>query len=83
MSFDEKLCDFQNVLKTFKRITYLTSYLSLQEIKVENKPLSLFQQQQPRVNLQQLVHQSHQQLLHHDQLRRMLHQLPPETRVLR
>lgn len=83
MSFDEKLCDFQNVLKAFKRITYLTSYLSLQETKVENKPLSLFQQQQPRVNLQQLVHQSHQQLLHHDQLRRMLHQLPPETRVLR
>lgn len=83
MSFDEKLCDFQNVLKAFKRIAYLTSYLSLQEIKVENKPLSLFQQQQPRVNLQQLVHQSHQQLLHHDQLRRMLHQLPPETRVLR
>lgn len=83
MSFDEKLCDFQNVFKAFKRITYLTSYLSLQETKVENKPLSLFQQQQPRVNLQQLVHQSHQQLLHHDQLRCMLHQLPPETRVLR
>lgn len=83
MSFDEKLRDFQNVFKAFKRITYLTSYLSLQETKVENKPLSLFQQQQPRVNLQQLVHQSHQQLLHHDQLRCMLHQLPPETRVLR
>lgn len=56
-------------------------YCQLKETKVENQPLSQFEQQ-PRAIPQQVVQQSHQQPSHQDQLRRMLPQLPPETRVL-